>query len=205
MQYNIPMSMLFDVLKAFFLLIFILDPFLGAVVFITLTREMGQKERSAQAFLSVSVAFVLLAVFLFTGRLLFGLLGVSFSSFMVAGGVILLLLGIEEILGLEFSKKGADTRVAAVVIGTPLLCGPGAITSVIILAEKHGYLVPLVAVVLALFVTWVILFLSERIAQVLGEKIIEVFSRVMGLLLAAIAVEYIKEGILQMIAEIAGK
>lgn len=199
------MGLFSEILKAFFLLIFILDPFLGAVVFVTLTKGRGQRERSGQAFLSVSVAFLLMVVFLFAGRLLFRLLGVSFSSFMVAGGIILLLLGIEEILGLEFSKKGGDTRVAAVVIGTPLLCGPGAITSVIILAEKHGYFVPLIATLLALFVTWIILFLAERIAKVLGEKIIEVFSRVMGLLLATIAIEYIKEGVVQMIKEMAGK
>lgn len=199
------MGTLVYVLKSFFLLLFILDPFLGAVVFITLTRGMERRERLSQAFLSVAVAFVLMLVFLFSGKLLFGLLGVSFSSFMVAGGVILLLLGIEEILGLEFSRKSADTKVAAVVIGTPLLCGPGAITSVVILAEKYGYFIPLLAVGLALFVTWVILVLAETIAKVLGERIIEVFSRVMGLLLAAMAVEYVKEGILQMIAEIAGK
>ncbi len=199
------MNFIADILKSFFLLIFILDPFLGAVVFITLTKGMSSRERIQQAFLAVSVAFLLLVVFLFTGRHLFMLLGVSFPSFMVAGGVILLLLGIEEILGLEFSKKGADTKVAAVVIGTPLLCGPGAITSAIILAEKHGYLVPLLAMVLALFVTWIILYSAERIAQLLGEKIIEVLSRVMGLLLAAIAVEYVKEGILKMLSEIAGK
>lgn len=199
------MGALVYVLKSFFLLLFILDPFLGAVVFITLTRGMEQRERLSQAFLSVAVAFVLMLVFLFSGKLLFGLLGVSFSSFMVAGGVILLLLGIEEILGLEFSRKSADTKVAAVVIGTPLLCGPGAITSVVILAEKHGYFIPLLAVGLALFATWVILVLAETIAKVLGERIIEVFSRVMGLLLAAMAVEYVKEGILQMIAGIAGK
>lgn len=199
------MGTLVYVLKSFFLLLFILDPFLGAVVFITLTRGMERRERLSQAFLSVAVAFVLMLIFLFSGKLLFGLLGVSFSSFMVAGGVILLLLGIEEILGLEFSRKSADTKVAAVVIGTPLLCGPGAITSVVILAEKYGYFIPLLAVGLALFVTWVILVLAETIAKVLGERIIEVFSRVMGLLLAAMAVEYVKEGILQMIAEIAGK
>lgn len=199
------MDALVYVLKSFFLLLFILDPFLGAVVFITLTRGMERRERLSQAFLSVAVAFVLMLIFLFSGKLLFGLLGVSFSSFMVAGGVILLLLGIEEILGLEFSRKSADTKVAAVVIGTPLLCGPGAITSVVILAEKYGYFIPLLAVGLALFVTWVILVLAETIAKVLGERIIEVFSRVMGLLLAAMAVEYVKEGILQMIAEIAGK
>ncbi len=195
--------MFYDFIKSFLLLVFILDPFLGAMVFITLTKDLEARERSAQAFLAVSVAFVLLVVFLFIGRHLFSLLGISFSSFMVAGGVILLLLGVEEILGLEFSKRGTDTKVAAVVIGTPLLCGPGAITSAIILSQKYGYLIPFLAVLSALALTWLILYFANHLSRLLGERIIEVFSRVMGLLLAAIAVEYIKEGILQMISEIA--
>jgi len=198
-------DLFFDFIKSFLLLTFILDPFLGAMVFIALTKDMEARERSAQAFLAVSVAFVLLVVFLFIGKHLFSLLGISFSSFMVAGGVILLLLGIEEILGLEFSKRGADTRVAAIVIGTPLLCGPGAITSVIILSQKYGYLIPFLAVLSALALTWLILYFANHLSHLLGEKIIEVLSRVMGLLLAAIAVEYVKEGILQMISEIAAR
>jgi len=196
-------NLFYDFIKSFLLLVFILDPFLGAMVFITLTKDLEARERSAQAFLAVSVAFVLLVVFLFIGRHLFSLLGISFSSFMVAGGVILLLLGVEEILGLEFSKRGTDTKVAAVVIGTPLLCGPGAITSAIILSQKYGYLIPFLAVLSALALTWLILYFANHLSRLLGERIIEVFSRVMGLLLAAIAVEYIKEGILQMISEIA--
>ncbi|MDK2897476.1 MAG: multiple antibiotic resistance protein [Candidatus Atribacteria bacterium] len=191
-----------EIAQSFLLLILILDPLLGAVVFVTLTKGMGRKERSSQALLAVLVAFVLLVIFLFSGRHLFSLLGVSFSSFMVAGGMILLLLGVEEILGLEFSRKRTDTKAAAIVIGTPLLCGPGAITSVIILEERYGYLVPFLAVVLSLFVTWLILYFADRLAQFLGEKIIEILSRVMGLILAAIAVEYIKEGILQMVSEV---
>ena len=198
-------DLFFDFIKSFLLLTFILDPFLGAMVFIALTKDMEARERSAQAFLAVSVAFVLLVVFLFVGKHLFSLLGISFSSFMVAGGVILLLLGIEEILGFEFSKRGADTRVAAIVIGTPLLCGPGAITSVIILSQKYGYLIPFLAVLSALALTWLILYFANHLSHLLGEKIIEVLSRVMGLLLAAIAVEYVKEGILQMISEIAAR
>jgi multiple antibiotic resistance protein len=197
--------MLYDFVKSFLLLTFILDPFLGAVVFIALTKNMEARERSTQAFLAVSVAFILLFVFLFIGKSLFALLGISFSSFMVAGGVILLLLGVEEILGLEFSKRGADTKVAAIVIGTPLLCGPGAITSIIILSQKHGYLIPFLAMVSALALTWLILYFANHLSRLLGERIIEVLSRVMGLLLAAIAVEYIKEGVLQMISELVAR
>lgn len=190
-------------LKSFVVLIIILDPFLGMVTFLALTRKMSEKERAEQAFLAVFVAFVLLVIFLFGGQALFALLGISFSSFMVAGGVILLLLGIEDILGLQFAKKETDTRVIAVVIGTPLLCGPGAITSIIVLAQRYGYFVPFLALVSALVVTWVLLLFAQRIAALFGERIVEVLSRVLGLLLSAIAVEFIKEGVLTMIGEVA--
>lgn len=196
------MDALFAFLKSFAILIIILDPFLGMVTFLSLTRRMPDRERAEQAFLAVFVAFVLLVIFLFGGQALFSLLGISFSSFMVAGGVILLLLGIEDILGLQFSKKEADTRVIAVVIGTPLLCGPGAITSIIVLAQRYGYFIPFLALVSALVVTWILLLFAQRIAALLGERIAEVLSRVLGLLLSAIAVEFIKEGVLTMIAEV---
>lgn len=189
-------------LKSFAILVIILDPFLGMVTFLALTRKMSERERAEQAFLAVFVAFVLLVIFLFGGQMLFSLLGVSFSSFMVAGGVILLLLGIEDILGLQFSKKETDTRVIAVVIGTPLLCGPGAITSIIVLAQRYGYVVPFLALLSALAVTWVLLLFAQRVAALLGERIVEVLSRVLGLLLSAIAVEFVKEGILAMIDEV---
>ncbi|MCS7241347.1 MAG: MarC family protein [Candidatus Caldatribacterium sp.] len=189
-------------LKSLVILIIILDPFLGMVVFLSLTRKMSDRERAEQAFLAVFVAFALLVIFLFGGQALFSLLGISFSSFMVAGGVILLLLGIEDILGLQFSKKEADTKVIAVVIGTPLLCGPGAITSIIVLAQRYGYFVPFLALVSALVVTWILLLFAQSIAALLGERIVEVLSRVLGLLLSAIAVEFIKEGVLAMVAEV---
>ncbi|MGQ9622155.1 MAG: MarC family protein [Candidatus Caldatribacteriaceae bacterium] len=188
--------------KSFFVLFIILDPFLGMATFLALTRGMPERERMEQAFLAVFVAFVLLVVFLFGGQALFALLGISFSSFMVAGGVILLLLGIEGVLGLEFTRRSADTKAIAVIIGTPLLCGPGAITSIIVLAGRYGYLVPFLALFSALFLTWVLLLYGPKVAGLLGERILEVFSRVLGLLLSAIAVEFVKEGIMAMMKEV---
>jgi multiple antibiotic resistance protein len=193
------------VIKSFIVLIIILDPFLGMAVFLSLTRNMNQKDRVSQAFMAVLVAFVLMLIFLFIGQILFSVLGITFSSFIVAGGVILLILGIEEILGLEFSKRGSDTKVAAIIIGTPLLCGPGAITSIIILAQKYGYFAPVVALVFSLFITWLLLLFSDKITQLLGNRLIEVLSRVLGLILAAMAVEFIKEGIIKMIGEMVAK
>ncbi|MEI6157392.1 MAG: MarC family protein [Atribacterota bacterium] len=194
-----------NVFKSFIVLIIILDPFLSLAVFISLTRDMNHKERGSQAFIAVLVAFVLLLLFLFLGQVLFQIVGITFSSFTVAGGVILLILGIQEILGLQFSQKEGSTKVAAVIIGTPLLCGPGAITSIILLYQKYGFLVPIVALILSLFVAWLMLLYSEKISQFLGDRIVEVLSRVLGLILAAMAVEFIKEGIMRMITEMIKK
>lgn len=194
-----------NILKSFFILIIILDPFLGIMVFISLTREMNRKERAGQAFVAVFVAFALLLIFLFAGHLLFNLLGLTFSSFIVAGGVILLILGIQEVLGLEFSHKDEKAAVAGVIIGTPLLCGPGAISTIIILSREHGYAIPLIALILCITITWLMLYFSDKISAFLGEKMIEIISRILGLLLAAMAVQFIKDGIVEMVREIIHK
>lgn len=190
-----------EVLKSFIALFIILDPFLGLAIFIPLTRNMDKTEKAKQAFLAVSVAFILLIIFLFLGKVMLNILGISFSSFVVAGGIMLLILAIQELFGIEFSKKSHNRKVAAVIIGTPLLCGPGAITTIIILSQHYGYWPPILASVFALSITWVMLLYSERIFKLLGERIVEVFSRILGLVLAALAAEFIKEGIISMIEE----
>ncbi len=187
------------------ILIIILDPFLGMMVFVSLTREMKKKERASQAFVAVVVAFALLLIFLFAGQLLFGLLSLTISSFIVAGGVILLILGINQVLGMEFHKSNDNAKVAAVVIGTPLLCGPGAISTIIILSQQHGFAVPLVALLMCISITWLMLYFSGKISAIFGERIIEIISRILGLILAAMAVEFIKDGVVEMVREIIRK
>ncbi len=188
-----------DTIKSFIALVIILDPFLGAAVFVTLTKGMKTGERAKEALTASLVALTLLLGFLFTGSYALDFLGISFASFKVAGGIILLILGIQAVLGIEFSKKH-NQKAAAVIIGTPLLCGPGAMTTIVVLAEQYGYTAPVIASVAAIVLTWFLLFFSRKISEILGERLIEVFSRVMGLLLAALAAEFIKDGIVAMIS-----
>ena len=91
-------------------------------------------------------------------------------------------------------------HVAAVVIGTPIITGPGAITSIIVLVQTKGYIVTGAAGVLSLLATWLVLRSANTIYKHAGERNIEVFSRVMGLLVMAIAIEFIAKGITQIIA-----
>ncbi len=189
-------------IKSFIALIIIIDPFLATTVFIGLTKGMDKKEKANQALIATLVALGLLLVFLFSGLIILTLLGITFSSFIVAGGVLLFILGIQTVLGIEFSKpEHKDTKIAAIIIGTPLLSGPGAMTTVVILSQKYGYWPPVIASIVALFITWVMMYFSEAVERVLGERIIEVLSRVLGLVLAAMAAEFIKNGVSDMIRE----
>jgi multiple antibiotic resistance protein len=192
-------TLLLQTIKSFVTLFIILDPFLGLAAFISLIKGMNGKEKAKQAFVASSVAFVLLIVFMFLGMFILDLLDVTFPAFKVAGGIILLILGIQAVLGIEFSKKSHNQKAAAIIIGTPLLCGPGAMTTIIVLSQQYGYIPPLCAAVLAMLITWLLLFFADRIQRLLGERLIEVFSRVMGLLLTAIAAEFIINGITEMV------
>lgn len=196
------MSLIFSqVLISFLTLFIILDPFLGLAVFVSLTNGLDKKEKAKQAFIAVFVAFALLVMFLFLGTFLLDLLNITLSSFKAAGGLILLVLGVESVLGIGFGNKHKKRKVLAVIIGTPLLCGPGAISTVIILSQKFGYLAPLISISLSIVITFFMLYYSNKISAILGSRVIEVISRVLGLFLAAFAIEMIKDGVIDMIRD----
>ena len=89
--------------------------------------------------------------------------------------------------------------IGSVPIGTPLLTGPGVITSTIILVQNYGIWIPFIAAILTLCITWLIFRYSTAIYKFIGEQGSEILSRVMGIILAAIAVEFIRKGILGFI------
>jgi multiple antibiotic resistance protein len=111
---------------------------------------------------------------------------------------VLGLMGLETILGfLQFNgHKTKDHDSIAVLIATPLLTGPGVITSTILLSHHVGTLVTAVAAFASLFLAFVILHFAPRLHMILGDKTINVFSKIMGLMLLALAVEFIRKGIL---------
>jgi len=192
-------SFIIATIKSALALFVIIDPFLAAAVFISITKGMSKKEKAREAFLAAFVALGLLLIFLFSGLLVLNLLGISFGSFIVAGGIILFILGVQTLLGIEFSKKEHKSKIVAIIIGTPLLSGPGAMTTVIILSQQYGYWPPVIASILVLLVTGVILYFADAISKFFGDRLIEVLSRVLGLVLAAMAIEFIKNGIMEMI------
>ena len=149
---------------------------------------------------AVIVAAVLLFVFVFIGSPLMSLFGVTMESFRVAGGLILIMMGVEIVFGLKFSKNADEKDAPWIIIATPIMTGPGVITAAILFTEQYGYLEVVLAGIVALLATWVLLRLSQSIVKLIGENALNVTSRIVGLLLAALGVEYILEGANQWVS-----
>jgi multiple antibiotic resistance protein len=191
------------IIYSFAALFIILDPLLSVPIFAAMTKGQTSQEIHKQAFIAVTVAGSLMYVFLLFNTAIFTILGLSVPAFQIAGGIILFLLGIQEALGIELGhSKGCVATAAGVVIGTPLLCGPGTITTVMLLSKEYGVLIPFIAITLSLLATWLILYYAEGIQRVLGDVVTDIMGKVLGMLVAAIAVKIIASGILAYIATI---
>ena len=176
-------------------LIIILDPLLSVPLFITMTKGKTARELNREAGVATGVAGALMFAFLFGNILIFEILGISISSFQVAGGILLFLLGLQETLGIVIGTTRTNESPASVVIGTPLLCGPGTITQVILVTNEYGYLVAAASSALALAVTFLVLRYAALIQRVLGRTITDIMGRVLGMILAAIGVQLIIAGL----------
>ena len=188
------------IIEAFITLFVIMDPVGNLPIFISLTKGMPIKEIKRNANNSVFVAGVLLFVFLFLGIKIFDFFGINLNSFQIAGGIILLIMGIMYVFGTSLKFVKSHGNDLSVPIGTPLLTGPGVITTTIILVKENGTLVTIIAALLTLLATWLILINSVRLYRILGAHWIDVISRILGIILAAIAVEFITRGILNIVA-----
>ena len=213
------LEILIAIVSAAITLFIILDPLLSTSMFIDLTRGLSGKEVLKQAGIATAVAGALMLVFLVFNDIIFSILNIELDSFKVAGGIILFILGLQIVLGLEIGGKAAHEAradqaregaellpgtvrksMAGVIIGTPIMCGPGTITTVMIIGSQYGIPVTAVAIVLSLLVIWIILAFSSRITALLGETVIVILSKIVGLLLTAIAVHTIWSGVVGLIA-----
>jgi multiple antibiotic resistance protein len=187
------------ILYSFAALFIILDPLLSVPIFAAMTKGQSAAEIHKQAFIAVAVAGGLMYLFLIFNKMIFDILGLNMPSFQIAGGILLFLLGIQEALGIEIGHCKEHAKTAAgVVIGTPLLCGPGTITTVLLLSRDYGLLIPFLAITLSLLATWLVLYYSEFIQRILGEVVTDIMGKVLGMFVAAIAVKIITSGIMAL-------
>ena len=186
---------------------FVVDPIGVVPIFIAMTQGDSQEQLRDTARRASLVAAALLVFFALFGTFLFKVVGVSLSAFRVAGGIVLLITGLDMLRARQSETRTSPEEaqeatskedVAIVPLAIPLLAGPGSIATVMVLMSRASGVVSVIAVVASILVTMVVSYFLLRgaslVQRVLGQSGVAIFQRVMGLLLAAIAVQFIAEG-----------
>jgi multiple antibiotic resistance protein len=183
-------------LLAFSSIFFLVDPFAALGSFLAITAGADRKRRKRMAFKASLTCFIVLTAFAFTGQFIFSLFGIKLPAFEIAGGLILLLIGIDmlEAKRSPTQESSDETTEAAtkedagiVPLGIPMLAGPGAISSVMFA------IIGSIAITAA--VSYGVLNGADRVRGILGETGIRILVRIMGLLLVALAVQFFVNGL----------
>jgi multiple antibiotic resistance protein len=195
-------------LQAAVMLLAITNPFYVVPSFIAMTHEYDDEETRAIARKTVRNAFWILLFFLISGELVFYVFGITIGAFQVAGGILLLLIGLSMIF--ETSQAGLSKRAALeadasardditlVPLAIPMLSGPGTITTVLVLkssAAAWWYMVGIfIALLVALWLVYLVYTRSKRINRALGRMGTQAVTKIMGLILLAVSVQFVANG-----------
>jgi multiple antibiotic resistance protein len=176
-------------------LFIVIDAFGNLPFVITMGEGKSGREQRKMVHFAIITATVVGLIFLFFGQFILRVMDISVGSFAIAGGVILLVLSIQYMTTGHMVTMVKEEMVAVVPIGTPLTVGPATITTLILLALQYPLYIVLISFALNMVITWVIFLLAQRIAGFLGEGGIRATSRVFSLLLAAIGVSMVIQGL----------
>ena len=186
-------------IQGFILLFAIFDPIGTVPIFYSLTAKLSREERKKVIRESILVAFIILIVFAYLGWIFLEFLGVTIDDFRIAGGILLFILAITDLMLERGRFRTAEPEEYAVVpIATPLLAGPGSITTVMIMSPSNP-VITLLVIIANVAVAWVLFVESEFLLRILGKNGMRVITRIMGLIVAALAVMFIREGIIGII------
>ncbi len=190
----------------------IVDPFAVVPAFLALTAREPELERSRIATRAVLTTFAILSTFALAGAYVFSFFGITIPAFRIAGGVLLFGVALEMVKAQKSSTRSTQDEldeehgdIGMVPLGMPLLSGPGSIAAVMVLAARahsFGERLTLHAVILLIaLVCLVVLRSAGLVARALGQTGLNVLSRLMGLLLAAVAVQFVLDGIHEAFAK----
>jgi multiple antibiotic resistance protein len=191
----------------------LINPLGTMPVFMAMTSELTDDQRSKTAKKASVVALFTIIAFALTGQLLFNFFGISVNSFRVVGGVIFFIMGMDMLQARLSQVKIKDNEVKSYItdisitpLAIPMICGPGAITSAIVLMEDANTLPKQLALFISIFLiimlTYVILYSSSKLIKLLGQTGINVMMRIMGLIVMVIAVEFFFSGLKPIILDI---
>jgi len=190
-------------------ILFIVDPIAVIPTYLVITSRETPEERAQTAFRACLVAGLLMAVFALAGRLVLNTFGITIPAFRIAGGFILWLVAMDMLRGQRSTQEttaevveGQEKEdVSITPLAVPMLAGPGAISTVMVLSGQARTVVQVAAVYVSIALTavacWMALRLGERLLERIGRTGIRIVTRLMGLLLAAVAVQFVINGVIE--------
>ena len=210
------MSEYAHLIKTTIALFAIVSPLGALPMFITATRGWSKQERAKTARTVALTVFIVLVISAFFGDMILDFFGISIPSFQVGGGILLMLIAIAMMHGKQSGARQTPEEaqdleerevIAIVPLSIPLLAGPGAMSSMILSAQQHPTLSGHASLVIPAFIValivWVLLQLADGITHFLGNIGINIITRLMGLILTAMAVEFIAHGLVGLFPQLA--
>ncbi len=179
-----------------FIPLFIAFDVLGILpIYIRFTLHLDKTRKNRQLRDSLITAFFIALLFVVVGNKIMEYLGISINDFLVAGGIVLFAIAARDILTRHDEAVTEDDMFGVVPLGTPLLAGPAVLATSTIIANQHGFYSFILSLVLNLLICGIVLRFSEFILKYLGRRFIEAMSKVFSLIIASIAVMFIRKGL----------
>ncbi len=171
-----------------------IDPIGLIALFMGLGPSTSPQQRKRQAFLGIFTGLGVAIGFIFLGKIIFSALGITVADFQIAGGLILLILATRELVAFGPADRGGGDEFGIVPLGMPLIAGPALLTALLILIDTVGIVFTLMSLVVNLALVAVALCNADRFSRWMGKQGLRGVSKIIALLLAAIAVSLIRRG-----------
>lgn len=188
----------FDFLLAFIPLFIAIDVVGILPIFMSLVDGIEKPQKTKIINQSVITALSVSIGFLAIGKFVFSVLGIEIYDFKMAGGLLLLVFAINDLLFSEKGKRTVTQSMGVVPLGIPLVVGPAVLTSIIVTVDTYGYIPTITSLAVNLVIVWIVFLKSNFIYRLMGEGGSKAFAKVASLLLAAIAVMMIRRGFMDM-------
>ncbi|MCY2953961.1 MAG: MarC family protein [Planctomycetota bacterium] len=195
------MSILAHFLTVFIPLLVAIDPFGMLPVFLAVTGDMPERRRRRVAIEAVLTATLICLIFMFLGTQIFRFLSITENDFRIAGGILLLVLAVLDLLHTGKPAVHEPDIVGIVPLAMPLIAGPATLTTLLVLATRGdcGYVLTTVGLLVNFTILLAVMLAASTIARFVGLNVLRAFSKLVMVLLAAIAVNFIRSGITNVI------
>lgn len=186
-------------LLSFIPLFVAIDVFGVLPFFVGLVENIDPRNRRVIVVEATLAAFAISIVFILSGKIIFSFLGITENDFRIGGGIILLVLAIQDLVFSKQEGRNPESSIGIVPIGIPLIMGPAALTTIIILVDSYGYVWTIISLIVNMLFVFLVFTQAQLIHKVMGKAGSKAVGKVAALFLAGIAVMMIRSGITAML------